>query len=184
MRAILSAAAILFVATSANAKGVFPVSDVMSEAGYVHQTVGKRHASASHRKARRAHVGRYHAVRSRARHYARTPVNSRGDVHIVGSRPAGCPRRYCGCEAARYLGIHDPRGTLNLAWNWARYFRRTEAHVGAAAVRPGHVLVIIGGSPGRWFVHDGNSGGGLTREHYRPLNGYVFVDPSSRVAAR
>jgi hypothetical protein len=36
-----------------------------------------------------------------------------------------------------------------------------------------------------WLVHDGNSGGGMTREHVRSIKGYVIVDPmASRVAAR
>lgn len=117
------------------------------------------------------------------RNHSRTGIRT-SDARVVGGRPAGCPHAYCGCEAARYLGIQNTNGYLNLAWNWAMKFRRTHAFVGAAAVRPHHVAVIIGGEPGRWLVHDGNSGGGLTREHYRALHGYVFVDPSSRVASR
>ena len=37
---------------------------------------------------------------------------------IIGSRPAGCPNRYCGCGLRKYLGLSDAR--LNLASNWAR----------------------------------------------------------------
>jgi hypothetical protein len=34
-------------------------------------------------------------------------------------------------------------------------------------------------------VHDGNSGGGLTRDHVRSISGYIIVDPQgSRSAAR
>jgi hypothetical protein len=47
-----------------------------------------------------------------------------------------------------------------------------------AAVRSHHVMVLIshvGGSD--WLVHDGNSGGGLTREHVRSISGYTVVNP-------
>jgi hypothetical protein len=30
-----------------------------------------------------------------------------------------------------------------------------------------------------WNVHDGNSGGHVTREHSRSIAGYTIVDPSS-----
>jgi hypothetical protein len=30
-----------------------------------------------------------------------------------------------------------------------------------------------------WYVHDGNSGGHVTREHPRPIAGYAIVDPSA-----
>ena len=35
-----------------------------------------------------------------------------------------------------------------------------------------------------WFVHDGNSGHHLTREHIRSIRGYVIVNPSTRIGAR
>lgn len=178
MKAILAAAALL-IASPTYAKGVFLVRDVMSESGVA--TGATQHAARTYRHYHRR--DRRHRRIVVARHSPREIRHSnRGDALVVGGRPSGCPRQYCGCEAARYLGIHDPRGTLNLAWNWALKFRRTYAHVGAAAVRPHHVLVIIGGGPGRWLVHDGNSGRGLTREHYTALNGYVFVEPSYHIA--
>jgi hypothetical protein len=34
-----------------------------------------------------------------------------------------------------------------------------------------------------WLVHDGNSGGRLTREHVRSISGYVIVDPHGARAA-
>jgi len=30
-----------------------------------------------------------------------------------------------------------------------------------------------------WYVHDGNSGGHVTREHPRSIAGYTIVDPGS-----
>jgi hypothetical protein len=30
-----------------------------------------------------------------------------------------------------------------------------------------------------WYVHDGNSGGHVTREHPRSIAGYTIVDPSA-----
>ena len=47
-----------------------------------------------------------------------------------------------------------------------------------AAARSGHVMVLmshVGGND--WLVHDGNSGGGLTREHVVSISGYTIVNP-------
>lgn len=107
------------------------------------------------------------------------------DATVIGSRPAGCPHRYCGCEASLYLfGRIIPE--LNLAWNWARKFPRTVPAPRMAAARRGHVMVLISHVSGTdWLVHDGNSGGGKTRRHVRSIKGYVIVDPSAhRVASR
>jgi hypothetical protein len=46
-------------------------------------------------------------------------------------------------------------------------------------VLSGHVMILqaeVGN--GVWTVHDGNSGGHVTREHARSLAGYTIVDPS------
>jgi hypothetical protein len=103
---------------------------------------------------------------------------------IIGSRPAGCPHAYCGCGLRKYLGLSDKR--LNLARNWARLFPHEPApRAGLAAVRSGHVMYIEGRSDdGHWIVRDYNSGGGLSRLHERSVRGYVFVNPSARVAQR
>lgn len=102
---------------------------------------------------------------------------------VIGSRPPGCPHRFCGCEASLYLfGRIIPE--LNLAWNWARKFPRAAPAPRMAAARRGHVMVLISHVEGsNWLVHDGNSGGGKTRRHVRSIKGYVIVDPSGyRVA--
>jgi hypothetical protein len=105
--------------------------------------------------------------------------------NVVGGRPEGCPHAFCGCEASRYL-FGTIRADLNLASSWIRKFPRTSPAPRKAAVRNHHVMVLMSHVSGSdWLVHDGNSGGGLTREHVRSINGYIIVDPQgSRSAAR
>lgn len=102
---------------------------------------------------------------------------------VVGGRPAGCPRSFCGCEASRYLFGHV-RPELNLASNWIRKFPRTSPAPGMAAVRNHHVFVLMSHVDGsNWLVHDGNSGHHLTHEHVRSIKGYTVVDPhGTRIA--
>ncbi len=121
------------------------------------------------------------STESGARRHAEAP----GDVGVIGSRPRGCPYRYCGCEASLFLfGKIKPE--LNLAANWIRYFPRTAPAPKMAAARRGHVMVLISHVSGNeWLVHDGNSGGGKTRRHVRSIRGYVVVDPyGGKVASR
>ena len=100
------------------------------------------------------------------------------DERVVGARPAGCPNRFCGCEASLYkFGRIIPE--LNFAGNWRRFPRAAPAS-GMAAVSGRHVMILqqhVGGDV--WLVHDGNSGGHVTREHTRSIAGYTIVDPSS-----
>lgn len=99
-------------------------------------------------------------------------------AEVLGGRPAGCPRRFCGCGVSlKVFGRIIPR--YNLAANW-RDFMPTTPGGGAVAWRPGHVLYVeahVGGSS--YQVYDPNSGGGKIRRHVRNLAGYNFVDPSS-----
>ena len=97
---------------------------------------------------------------------------------VIGGRPTGCPHAFCGCEASLYrFGRIIPE--LNLASNWRR-FPRAAPSAGMAAVRSGHVMILQHQVDGNiWSVHDGNSGGHLTREHLRSIAGYTIVDPSS-----
>jgi len=104
--------------------------------------------------------------------------------NIVGRRPAGCPYSFCGCEASRYL-FGAIRADLNLASNWIRKFPRTSPASGMAAVRNHHVMILMSQVDGiNWLVHDGNSGGGFTREHVRSISGYIIVDPQGSRSAR
>lgn len=111
-------------------------------------------------------------------------ADANGNGMIVGHRPSGCPHLFCGCEASLYVfGAIKPE--LNLAANWARKFPRTQPAPGMVAARSGHVMVLMSHVDGNmWMVHDGNSGGGRTREHVRSISGYAIVNPhASRYAA-
>jgi hypothetical protein len=101
-----------------------------------------------------------------------------GAERVVGSRPYGCPNRFCGCEASLYkFGRIIPE--LNLAANWRRFPRAAPAP-GMAAVRPGHVMILESQVSGNvWNVHDGNSGGHMTREHAVSIAGYSIVNPNA-----
>lgn len=119
---------------------------------------------------------------NRIQRVARASVSSDETV-IIGGRPHGCPRQYCGCGAARYLGLNDAR--LNLAWNWAKLFPRTSPGPGMAVVWRHHVALIeqmVG--PREALLRDYNSGKGLSRLHVRSIAGAVVVNPHSRVASR
>lgn len=100
---------------------------------------------------------------------------------VVGRRPPGCPTRFCGCEASLYeFGRIIPE--LNLASNWRRFSRAAPAP-GMAAVRSGHVMILESQVSGNiWNVHDGNSGGHVTRDHARSIAGYTIVNPRAASA--
>jgi hypothetical protein len=105
-------------------------------------------------------------------------ADNQGNERTLSGRPSGCPHAFCGCEASLYrFGRIIPQ--LNLAANWRRFPRATPAP-GMAAVRSGHVMILQAHVDGDvWNVHDGNSGGHVTREHSRSIAGYTIVDPSS-----
>ena len=114
--------------------------------------------------------------------HLRSMVLSVGDIRseekVVSGRPSGCPHAFCGCEASLFrFGRIIPQ--LNLASNWRRFPRAAPA-TGMAAVRSGHIMILQQHVAGDvWYVHDGNSGGHVTREHPRSIAGYAIVDPSS-----
>ena len=95
---------------------------------------------------------------------------------VIGSRPAGCPRAFCGCGASlKVFGRIVPE--LNLASNWLRFPRTTPAP-GMVAARHGHVFVLEQHVSGDvWMAYDANSGGRATRIHARSLRGYAVVNP-------
>lgn len=110
-------------------------------------------------------------------------LDAHGNAVILGGRPPGCPRAFCGCEASLYL-FGEIRRELNLASNWIRKFPRASAAPGMVAARSDHVMVLIShAGDDDWLVHDGNSGGGLTRRHVRSIRGYVIVDPNGSRSA-
>lgn len=103
-------------------------------------------------------------------------VDANGNGTVVGSRPAGCPYRYCGCEASLYV-FGEIHPMLNVARNWRIMFPRTAPAPGMVAARAHHVMVLMNHVEGdRWLVHDGNVGH-VTREHVRSIRGYTIVDP-------
>ena len=120
---------------------------------------------------------RYVGLAQTASYAPERQYSPRSGEGVVGGRPAGCPHAFCGCEASRYVfGKIIPE--LNLAYNWIRKFPRTSPAPGMAAARSGHVFILISHVGGNeWLIHDGNSGGHLTREHVRSISGYVIVNP-------
>jgi hypothetical protein len=101
---------------------------------------------------------------------------SGGRGQVVGGRPAGCPRSFCGCGASIRVFGHIVPG-LNLAANWLR-FPRTSPAPGMVAARRGHVFVLEQHVEGDiWMAYDANSGGRSTRIHARSLRGYTVVNP-------
>jgi hypothetical protein len=121
---------------------------------------------------------RPHAYIHRVQQFRQATAMLPGDERVVGGRPSGCPNAFCGCEAALYrFGHMIPE--LNLAGNWRRFPRAAPAP-GMAAANSGHVMILQQHVAGDiWYVHDGNSGGHVTREHPRSIAGYTIVDPTS-----
>ncbi|UFZ01671.1 hypothetical protein LQG66_20340 [Bradyrhizobium ontarionense] len=123
---------------------------------------------------------RHHHHHYSHRHHSATSamMSMQGEGRVVGGRPSGCPHAFCGCEASLYrFGRVVPE--LNLAANWRR-FPRTAPAPGMAAVRSGHVMILQQQVAGDvWYVHDGNSGGHVTREHPRSIAGYTIVNPGA-----
>ena len=117
------------------------------------------------------------------RHHSGFTITANGDdAQAIGGRPAGCPHAFCGCGLRKYLGIDDAR--LNLAWNWARLFPRTQARPGAAAVRAHHVMLLVSQVTGTiWTVRDYNGGRHIAWIHERDIRGYVFVIPGNHLAS-
>ena len=104
------------------------------------------------------------------------PQANVASTELVGGRPSGCPRYFCGCGASlRVFGRIVPG--LNLAANWLR-FPRTAPAPGMVAARHGHVFVLEAHVEGdTWMAYDANSGGHATRIHARSLRGYTIVNP-------
>jgi len=123
----------------------------------------------------------------RARHshsHARAQERSTGQAQILGSRPAGCPQRYCACALAIKL-FGRIRPELNLASNWLRKFPRTSPAPMMVAARSGHAMQLLEHSSGdKWKVWDANSGRGLTRIHIRSIRGFAVVNPHATSVAQ
>lgn len=145
---------------------------------YVHHTYVHR-AHIHYARFHHAYLHRGYDQQNFRQAYASLDIASAGTgERVIGHRPYGCPNAFCGCEASLYrFGRIIPE--LNLASNWRRFPRAAPAP-GMAAVRSGHVMILQSQVSGNvWNVHDGNSGGHMTREHARSLAGYTIVDPSA-----
>ena len=171
--------AVLVAACIATAPLILPSQ---AEARHYHHTT-LHHSYSRHAYSHRAYIRRAYRLQNFRQAWAMaTPESAE---RVVGNRPAGCPHAFCGCEASLYkFGRIIPE--LNLASNWYR-FPRTAPAPGMAAVRRGHVMILESQVSGNvWNVHDGNSGGHVTRDHARSLAGYTIVNPnggSARFAA-
>jgi hypothetical protein len=122
-------------------------------------------------------------ARPKHHHHRQVPqglqrVMAEGAGMVVGGRPAGCPRAFCGCGASLHIfGKIVP--ALNLAANWLR-FPRAKPAPGMVAVRRHHVFVLVRHIRGPiWMAHDSNSGRHRTRIHPRSIAGFVIVDPGA-----
>lgn len=173
------AATLLLLPSQAEARHHYPTSFNHSYSHHAAVRASFSHRGYVHRAAIRHAYSRYprraYALQNFRQAWAMATPD--GGERVVGSRPSGCPNRFCGCEASLYkFGRIIPE--LNLASNWYR-FPRTAPSPGMAAVRPGHVMILESQVSGNvWNVHDGNSGGHVTREHARSLAGYTIVDPN------
>lgn len=171
------AAAPLFLPAQAEARHYHrtAIHHVYSHHTYAYRSYS-RHAYVHRGYSRHAYAYRGNGLQGFRQAWAMaSPV---GEERIVGSRPSGCPNRFCGCEASLYkFGRIIPE--LNLAANWRRFPRAAPAP-GMAAVRPGHVMILETQVSGNiWTVHDGNSGGHVTREHAVSIAGYSIVNPNA-----
>ncbi len=123
------------------------------------------------------------------RHQTGFATTARNHAHVteryasgseVVAHPASCPRTmFCGCGAARELGLSDR--SLWLVKSWYKFPRAAAARGMAAIWGARHVAVIreVHGD-GTATVYDANSGGGLTRVHRVSLAGLTIVDPDGR----
>jgi hypothetical protein len=96
---------------------------------------------------------------------------------VIGGRPAGCPRAYCGCGAMKYLGLTDKR--LWKAWNWTLYYSGPTP----VAVWHHHVAIIERMTgPHTAILRDYNSGRGLSRIHERDIRGARIIGHTNYAA--
>jgi len=92
--------------------------------------------------------------------------------------PTGCPAiAFCGCGAAKDLGLEDKDKSLWAAASWFK-FPRSQPARNTVAVAKHHVFVLKQDQGnGLWLVADYNSGGHLSRLHVRGLKGFTIVNP-------
>lgn len=94
------------------------------------------------------------AAEAHSRHHVHPVVRGLGYglVHMLDSLAR--PRAWCGYYLRQVLGVRDT--SYNLARNWSHWGHASQAQIGAVIVWPHHVARIVGGSPGRWVLNEGN----------------------------
>jgi hypothetical protein len=97
-------------------------------------------------------------------------------AEVIGSRPQGCPRAFCGCALSlKLFGKIIPN--LNLANNWKRFPKARKAP-GMVGAKNGHVLQLKQHVKGnRWLVWTANSCGRRICIQERDIGSYTVVDP-------
>lgn len=90
------------------------------------------------------------------------PVHARGS-NVAAARARGLP--WCGAFAADYFGLPRNYHGLNLwqAREWRGVGHPSSPHIGAIAVWPHHVGIIVAGGPGHWVIESGNDGHAVRR---------------------
>jgi hypothetical protein len=102
-----------------------------------------------------------------------------GDEEIVPNPPGCPPRLFCGCGVSiKVYGHRVVSPNLDAASTWAG-FPRAPCAPGRVAVWSGHVAYILEcrGSEAKFW--DPNSGGGLTRVHWRELPSIIVEPPAN-----
>ena len=163
---------------------LFTFVSTSAEARHVHRHQHARHVVRQTSDCRQDNNGRT-ICSSVALSARRTVGVSYGNVRYAGSRPRGCPYRWCGCGVSlKVFGRIIP--SLNLAANWLRKFPRAAPAPGMVAARSGHVFYIEQVyDDGTVLAYDPNSGGHVAHEHRRSLRGFRVVNPhGARVASR
>lgn len=106
-----------------------------------------------------------------------------GQGTVIGSRPAGCPARFCGCALSlKLFGKIIPK--FNLSTNW-KALPATSAAPGMVAAKRGHVLQLVSHVRGnRWKVWTANScGRRICIQERNITSAYTFHNPfASNVA--
>ncbi len=116
------------------------------------------------------------AVKYEGETYSPDPVQwgaksiARVTGEVLGGRPNGAPRAWCGFWLGRHLGLTDRR--LWLARNWASVGAAAVKQIGAVVVWNHHVGLVTDISANRIKVLSGNDGHRV-RNRWRTVRGVI-----------